>query len=222
MREMEVPMAKALPRWAKDPREIGMIAQWPQDWRVYHRHGLESIVASGRVAPALLLEPFPGTADPILQAFPGPGDTPWFYYIAGRLLAGTGVEILLKGLYLKRGYSIRDPNDRRKQSLALLGSEDDKMFNPRISASFGTLLRRHNLQLIDGVGGFEALTVAKWWRDQAAHAAVSHTGDAGSHLVRLGMALRALHDRLMSDADEAHAKEMDKILREGRPIHLAE
>ena len=93
-------MAK-LPKWVKDPREIGMNSQWPEDWRVYHEHGMESLVASGRVTPTLFLEPLPRTASPIMEAFPDRGDTPWFYYVAGRLLAGTGVEILLKGLFLK-------------------------------------------------------------------------------------------------------------------------
>ena len=198
-----------------------MSAQWSEDWRPYHEHGLESLVASGRVAPAFFLEALPRMADPIMQAFPERRDTPWFYYIAGRLLAGTGVEILLKGLYLKRGYSIRDPYDRRKP-LALRGSEDHKLFNPRFSATFKTLLRPHNLQLIDGVGNFEALIVAKWWRDEAAHVAVSGTGEAGPHLVRLGMALHALHHGLMSGADDSHASAIDKILREGSPIYPSE
>ena len=213
-------MGESLPRWAKDSREIGMVAQWPEEWRVYHEHGVESLVASGRVKPSLFLEVFPKTVAPIMEAFPDRGDTPWFYYIAGRLLAGTGVEILLKGVYLKCGYSIRNPN-RRDEPLARLGSGEDKLNNPRMSASFGTLLRLHNLALIDGARGFEALIVAKWWRDQAAHAAVSGTGEAGTHLVRLGMALRALHDRLIVEAEEAHVSAVERILRDGRPIYPA-
>jgi hypothetical protein len=200
------------------PREADIIAQWPEDWREYHTHGLECIVMSGRIRSALFTEDPGGRAEPILAAFARYDDkAPWIHFVAGRLLAGVGVEILLKGLYLKRGYSIRNPDDHRAQPLAALG-EDARRFNPRVSASFGTLLRDHNLQLIEDPGAFKPLAIAKWWRDDAAHTAMNSSGDAGAHLLGLGMALRHLHRSLLEAADPGHVRRVEAILREGRPM----
>jgi hypothetical protein len=137
---------------------------------------------------------------------------PWVEFIRGRLLAGVGAELLLKGLYLKKGFSIRTP-ETSKGPLARLGSAEAQRLNPRVSASFGVLLREDNLKLL-GVGlGYRALMVAKWWRDEAAHAAVTMTGDAGPHLIRLALALRGLHDDLLAGAGEEHAARIEGILR---------
>jgi hypothetical protein len=215
-----------LPRWALkeaarrkamgndfDPREADIIAQWPEGWRKYHTHGLECIVMSGRVASSLFIEPPSRRIDQVRKA-------PWIYFVAGRLLAGVGTEILLKGLYLKSGYSIRKPDDPRKQSLAQLGPQA-RQFDPHVSASFGTLLRTHNLSLLGNPVAYKPLIVAKWWRDEAAHSAMTSTGDAGIHLCRFGIALRLLHDALLKDADAQHAASIEAILRDRRPILIA-
>lgn len=220
-----------LPRWAMreaarrarrgedfDPREADIIAQWPEDWMEYHRHGLESIVMSGRVAGSLFIDPLGGSGDRVLSAFSKrDSSVPWIYFVAGRLLAGVGAEILLKGLYLKSGYSIRNPDNPSGQPLARL-DPGARQFNPRVSASFGTLLRDHNLRLLGDPLRFKPLTVAKWWRDEAAHSAMTSTGDAGVHLVQLGMALRILHDALLKDADAGHVAKVESILRDRKPI----
>src|SRR5262245_37597508 len=121
-----------------------MAAHWSENWRKYHLYGLESILVSGRVRATLFTKPKPLSTD-LMSTFAG--YAPWVHFIAGRLLAGAGVEILLKGLYLKNGYSIRNPKHVTKEPLAQRGSAQDKSFNPRVSASLGTLLRPHNLTL---------------------------------------------------------------------------
>jgi hypothetical protein len=221
-----------LPRWARrearnqkrrgqefDSRQLGMIAQWPEQWGDYHTHGLESLVMSGRVDRTLFTEPLGRSADRVLAMFIArDSEAPWIYFVAGRLLAGVGAEILLKGLYLKRGYSIRNPEDPQRQPVARLGTPEALLFDPYVCASFGTLLAEHNLELLGDARVYKPLTVAKWWRDQAAHTAMSSTGDAGVHLIRLAMSLRVLHDELSRDADASHVAKVEALLRERRPI----
>ena len=210
-------MAEKLPRWVKDPRELGMIAQWPEDWRTFHEHGLEWILSSGRIDARLFAEPLGSNAMGVLGLVLGRDETrPWIEFVTGRLLAGVGAELLLKGLYMKRGFSIRTP-ETSKSPLARLGSPESQRLNPRMSASFGVLLHEDNLKLLGAGLGFRALMVAKWWRDQAAHAAVTMTGDAGPHLFRLALALRGLHDELLRNAGAEHVARIEHVLRATRP-----
>jgi hypothetical protein len=221
-----------LPRWATreaklcerrgekfDMRMLGAAAQWPEDWRVYHQHGLECIVMSGRVDKALFIEPIGHDGERIRAMFPPRDpDALWIYFVMGRLLVGVGAEILLKGLYLKRGYSIRNPENPHKEPLVRLGAPEAQKFDPYNSASFGTLLRDHNLQLLGEPRPFKPLTVAKWWRDEAAHTAVTTAGEVGVYNARLALSLRMVHDELMRDADPDHAAAIGAILAERQPI----
>lgn len=206
-------MPAKLPKWAKDPRELGMIAQWPEDWQTYHEHGLEWVLASRRVDARLFSVPLGPDASEVLALFPDRDESrPWFEFVSGRLFVGVGAELLLKGLYLKEGISIRKP-PTPKDALARLGSPEAQLLNPRVSASFGTLLHENNLALLDGGLGYRALMVAKWWRDQVAHSAVVSTGDAGPHLIRLALALRASHDALLRGADAGHSARVTELVR---------
>ncbi len=213
-----------LPRWAKrerkqrqkggkefDLKELDKQAQWPEDWRIWHSHGLELVGTSGRVAPSLFLEMPDGTAQQVLGAFRdrGPMES-WVEFVKGRLAVGVGAEVLLKGLFLKRGFSIREPEERDKP-IARIGF--DKRNSPNASASFGTLLRRNNLELLGDPTAFLPLGVGKWWRDSAAHSAVTTVGDAGVHLLQFGMALRGLNQLLLQDSDPDHRAEIDRMLR---------
>jgi hypothetical protein len=212
-------MQEKLPRWAKDPRELGMPAQWPEDWRAFHHHGLEWLVSSGRVRPELFTEPLGRDAARVLGLIPARDESrPWSEFLGGRLLAGVGAELLLKGLFLKAGFSIRTPANPRADTLARLGSPEAQRLNPRVSASFGALLSKANLALLPDGRAFRPLIVAKWWRDEAAHSAVLATGDAGVHLVQLALALRVAHDSLLRDADGNHAADVAAVLRATGPV----
>ncbi len=106
------PEPEKLPRWGKrearacerrnrsfDLRQLDMIAQWPEDWTTYHAHGLECVVMSGRVTSTLFTGPSRGIR--VQEVFPERDrEDPWIHFVAGRLLAGVGVEVLLKDLYL--------------------------------------------------------------------------------------------------------------------------
>jgi hypothetical protein len=199
---------------------MGMTAQWPGDWKAWHTHGLEWIMMSGRVSPGLFTDPLTADGTRILAAFPERDNkVPWAHHIAGYLLAGVATEILLKGLYLKSGYSIRKPSGEKP--LAKLNTPEEKRFNPYHSASFSMLLRDHNLLLIcPDPTPYRHLTVARWWRDDAAHTAVTGTGDAGVHLLFLGIALRMLHAALLKGANETHEQTIQKILTETKPIYF--
>lgn len=202
-----------------DPREADIIAQWPEKWTAYHIHGLECIAMSGRISSTLFTIDPGHRVEPILEAFPSRDpSTPWIYFVAGQLLAGVGAEILLKGVYMKAGYSLRNPDNPRKEPLARLGP-DARRFNPRVSASFATLLQDHNLQLLgDEPLAYKPLTVAKWWRNDAAHTAMTSGGEAGVYSIKLGLILRHLHRTLLKDAEPKHLDEVGRILRDQRPI----
>lgn len=196
-----------------------MVSQWPEGWKTYHEHGLECIITSGRILASLFDEPYPSDGKTAMGLLPerDPAN-PWVYFVAGRLLAGVGAEVLFKGLYLKRGYSIRKPDNPRKQTLASLRSAKAQRFNPRISASFGVLLQDHNLKLVGDPQAYKPLMVGKWWRDDSAHTALGATGDAGVELLQFGMALRCLHDELLKDAGQIHAEKITEILRKAQPF----
>jgi len=212
----------SIPGWVRGtPKELTMISQWPEDWRNWHTHGLEWLLMSDVITTKLFTEPSPAWANQVLQAFPGRVEVPWAHWVAGYLLAGVGAEILLKGLYLKQGISVRSPNDPEREPLAPLGSPQAGRFNRYKSASFQTLLRIENLALIgDTEAKYRALLIAKRWRDNTAHTAVAATGDAGVHQVMVGVALGSLHAALLKDADEGHARAIQKILTDTKPIHL--
>lgn len=203
---------REIPKWVEwDVRESEMASDWSEDWKEHHAHGLEWIVVSACVQPKLFIEP----SLPSHEWFPGRNeDLPWAYCVAARLLAGAGAEIILKGLYLKSGYSIRKP-DNPREPLAELGSSRAKWFNPRVSASFGTLLLDHNLRLVcPNPRAYKPLSVMKRWRDEAAHVPQRAMVDSGVQLVYLGMSLRSVHRELMNSADEAHTQRIDKVLRD--------
>lgn len=211
----------SIPGWVKQtPMEMGMTSQWPGDWKAWHTHGLEWIVMSGRVSPTLFTEPPTPDGTRVLAAFPQRDvKVPWAHHVAGYLLAGVATEILLKALYLRSGYSIRKPNG--KNPLARLNTPEEKRFNPSHSASFSMLLRDDNLLLIcPDPTPYRHLTVARWWRDDAAHTAVTGTVNAGVHLLFLGVALRTLNEALLRGAEETHKQAIQKILTETKPIYF--
>lgn len=205
-----------IPKWAKDARDAGTPAQWPENWETWHIHGLELIVLSGCVSPKLFNDAQPTSDEVSAPVSVTDGSVPWVRRVAGYLLAGVAIEILLKAAYLKRGYSIRDPAGKQ---VAKLGSPEAQMLNPRKSASLSTLLRESNLRLICAdPKEYEALTLAKWWRDDAAHSAVTNVVVAGVQLVLFCGALRHLHSALLSDATAEHCCETRRVLEETRPI----
>jgi hypothetical protein len=218
--------AGSLPKWVKrSPREARMGALWPEepdDWQEWHAHGLHFIAMSGRVFPKLFTEPHAVDNGRLLAAFlHDEDDVPWTYRLAGYLLAGVGAEYLLKGLYLKAGYSLRNPDRPNEKTLAKLGTPEARWYDPRRSVSFRTMLRDDNLRLIcPDPALYKSLGLAMWWRNEPGHTPMAGSADSGVYYVALGSALRMLHEALKKNADEAHALEIQNILTETKPIHF--
>ena len=221
----EVQVAKAagkIPRWVKgDIREFPGASQWSEDWREFHVDGLRWIIASGRISRDLFTPPIAG-AEQISKAFLAREPSlPWSLWVAGRVLAGAGAEMLLKGLYIKSGFSIRNPGP--EEPLAKLGSKEANWLNPSDSASFGTLLKRHNMRLISPryADADNGLWLARNWRDEI-HLSEVGSYDAGPRLLVLGLALQVLHrDLLEGQVGTAHEKSIAKVLTETRPAFTA-
>ena len=208
--------AGRLPKWAKKESDLGIATQWPEGWRAWHVHGLELVVLSGCVTTRLFTEQ-PSTD--ILAKLPMlDSDVRWLYRVAGGLLAGVGVEVLLKAAYLKAGYTIRDPAG---QHLAKRDSPEARLLNPRKTATFGSLLRDENLSLICAdPKSYKPLTVAKWLRDDTAHSASTVFVHAHVHLVQFCLALKALHTNLMDGADDAHVLDIQRAIAQTDSIRV--
>ena len=195
-----------------DPAELGLPAQWPETFQDIHLHGLELISRSGRLRPALFHDP--SSADPAFSmrmVLPRGANEAWADYIIGRLLVGVGAEMMLKALFTKRGFSLRRPDDPRKQMLARLGV-DDGTLTPWESVSFGVLLKEHNLKLPGQSHVYGRLWAAKKWRDQTAHNAMTWTTDSGWDYAAIATSIRALHVDLMTGADSHHEAKVAKFL----------
>jgi hypothetical protein len=214
-----------IPKWVKrSPREMMMGAHWPEgpeDWREWHEHGLQLIIVSGRISSSLFTDPPTRDGNRVLATFMDHDyRLPWAYRLAAYLLAGVGTEYLLKSLYIKAGYSLRNPDRPMEKAMAKHGTPEAQWYNPRRSVSFGTMLRDQNLRLIcaDPVV-YKPLGLAKWWRDEPGHAPVVGSADAGVYYAALGASLRTLHNNLMKEAGEGHQKAIQKILTETRTIY---
>jgi hypothetical protein len=214
-----------IPRWVKrSPKEMGMGAQWPESgdaWKQWHADGLAFVLMSGRMPPWLFTERLTRDGNRVLQAMKVPDDLPWATRLAGYLLAGVGGEYLLKSLYLKAGYSLRNPTRPGKQTLAKRDTPEARWFNPYRSASFETLLRDHNLALLsDDWRRYLPMGLTMWWRNEPGHAPVAGSADWGGGYLALGASLRLIHDQLLKDADDAHVKAIQSVLAETKQIHF--
>ena len=216
----EVQAAKArreVPWWIeRDVREFGTRAQWSEDWREFHTSGLELVLMSGRVLPRLFTSTGAVSRDDLPEH---DYSVPWRYNVAGHLMAGVGTEILLKGLYTKRGFSIRKPERAKPQVVAPLGSEPAKWNNPRESISFGPLLKDENLERVcTDPRAYRPLSLARYWRNRASHAPMTWSGDARVYLTAFGASLQRLHRDLLDGADAAHRQAVERVLLACRPI----
>jgi len=210
--------AGRVPAWVRrDIREAGMPAQWSEDWRTFHAHGLELLLMSGRFTPEMI------TGSGVLQVDSRfgsiPEGLPWRFSVVSYLLAGVGTEILLKGLYTLKGFSLRKPLRGKSQVVAHLNSHESRWNSPRESISFSSLLRVENLKRVCSEPlNFTFLGVAQEWRNDAAHVPLTSSGDFGIHLLKLVILIRIMHKEFMDAADEDHRMQVDLIMRTCLPI----
>lgn len=166
-------------------------AAWPDDWRTFHLQGLECLVRSGRATPALFAEAWnddPARLPHLLP--PKEKEEPWLPYVASRMLAGVGAELLLRGLYLKRGIAP--------------GGE-----------AFDDLLADRNLVRLGAPKRYAPIGAARAWRDDAARTALGWAGGGSADKYAAGLALRSLHFELLDGADAAHRDAVARVFGRG-------
>ena len=139
------------------------------------------------------------------------GEMDWTKCLAGRLVIGIGCEFLLKGLFLKHNFSIREPFQGDKVSL--LGSEENENSNPKRSISFSKLLKEKNLlKISENPRDFRPLKWARDWRNEIGHIPLDTVVVSGIEISALGLAILNLHFRLLHDEDNHHLETIKKIL----------
>ena len=187
------------------------IPAWTENWKEFHIAGLEMLMFSDLINPTHFLPPFPTQVQPGEIFREGKGEMDWTKWLVGRLLIGIGCEILLKGLFLKHNYSIKNHKDI---GVYLLGSEDDKKSNPNFSISFSKLLCEENLIKISAnPGNYRPLKWVKDWRNEIGHIPVNATADSGIEYAAIGLSILGLHKNLFDERDKSHFESVKKILQ---------
>ena len=187
------------------------ISAWTENWKEFHIAGLEMLMFSNLINPTHFLPPFPSQVQPGALFREGKGEMDWTKWLVGRLLVGIGCEILLKGLFLKHKYSIRN---HKGIEVHLLGSVDDNKSNPNFSIGFSKLLCEVNLIKISAnPGNYGPLNLVKDWRNEIGHIPIGATTDSGIEYAAIGLSILELHKNLFDESDESHFESVKKILQ---------